>query len=146
VTDATIQVEISGLADLGLVALRSRWLGLYGSEAPARMSRELLVQAIAYRVQENAFGGLSSVIRARMTDVLGAKRIERTRIDRSVKAGTRFVRACGKFGRRRKRGDHRAESGETGPGESGVSSWRFAKARNTRSFLRSARKTDWLGD
>lgn len=92
VTDPTIQEEIGGLADLGLVSLRSRWLGLYGSEAPARMSRELLVQAIAYRLQENAFGGLSSVTRATMTSRRGAKRIERTRIDRTVKAGTRFIR------------------------------------------------------
>jgi hypothetical protein len=94
VTDPTIQDEIGGLADLDLVSLRSRWFGLYGSEAPPRMSRELVIQAIAYRVQENAFGGLSSVIRARMTDVLGAKRIERTRIDRTVKAGTRIIRDC----------------------------------------------------
>lgn len=91
-TDHTIQKEIGGLADLDLVSLRSRWLGLYGSEAPARMSRELVIQAIAYRLQENAFGGLPSVTRARMTGAQGAKRIERTRIDRSVKAGTRFIR------------------------------------------------------
>jgi hypothetical protein len=91
VTDPTVQEEIGGLADLDLVSLRSRWLGLYGSEAPARMSRELVIQAIAYRLQENAFGGLPSVTRARITGVRGA-RIERTRIDRSVKVGTRFIR------------------------------------------------------
>jgi hypothetical protein len=87
-----IQEEIGGLADLDLVSLRSRWLGLYGSETPARMSRELVIQAIAYRLQENAFGGLSSSTRARITCARGAKRLEPTRIDRSVKAGTRFIR------------------------------------------------------
>ena len=91
-TDPTVQVEIGGLAGLDLVSLRSRWLELYGSEAPARMSRALLVQAIAYRLQENAFGGLCSVTRARITGARRAKRIERTRIDRSIKAGTLFIR------------------------------------------------------
>lgn len=90
-TDPMIQEEIDALADLDVVSLRSRWLGLYGSEPPARMSRELVIQAIAYRLQENAFGGLPSVTRARITDARGA-RIERTRIDRSVKVGTRFIR------------------------------------------------------
>jgi hypothetical protein len=98
VTDPMIQEEIGALADLDLVALRRRWLGFYGSKAPARMSRELLVQAIAYRLQENAFGGLSSVTRATMTSSLGAKRIGRTRIDRSVKAGTRFPGVAGADG------------------------------------------------
>ena len=84
-TDPMIQEEIGGLADLDLVSLRSRWLGLYGSEAPARMSRELVIQAIAYRLQENAFGGLPSVIRARITGARGA-RIERTRIEQSSRS------------------------------------------------------------
>lgn len=91
-TDPTLQEEIGGLADLDLVSLRSRWLEVYGSEAPARMSRELLIQAVAYRLQENAIGGLSCVTRAKLTGVRGVKRIERARIDRSVKAGTRFIR------------------------------------------------------
>lgn len=91
-TDRTLQEEIGGLADLELVSLRSRWLGLYGSEAPDRMSRELLIQAVAYRLQENAVGGLSPASRAMITNARGSKRIDRTRIDRSVKSGTRFIR------------------------------------------------------
>lgn len=51
-----------------------------------------MIQAIAYRLQEKAFGGLSSVSHAKITGARGAKRIERTRIDRSVKMGTRFIR------------------------------------------------------
>jgi hypothetical protein len=91
-TDLKIQKEIGALADLELGLLRSRWFELYGTEAPVRMSRELLIQAIAYRLQENAFGGLSSVTRTAITGVRAAKRVERARIDRRVKAGTRLVR------------------------------------------------------
>ncbi|MEC5321849.1 DUF2924 domain-containing protein [Aurantimonas sp. A3-2-R12] len=90
--DCTLLEEIGGLADLDLASLRSRWLGLYGSEAPDRMSRELLIQAVAYRLQEIAFGGLSSVSRATITNGRGSTTTERIRIDRSVKAGTRFIR------------------------------------------------------
>jgi hypothetical protein len=68
VTDRTIQEEIGSLADLDLVSLRRRWLGLYRSAVPTRMSRELLVQVIAYRLQENAFGGLPSVTPARIME------------------------------------------------------------------------------
>ncbi|MCG6122857.1 MAG: DUF2924 domain-containing protein [Microvirga sp.] len=91
-TDPAVQEEIGGLADLDLALLRSRWLDLYGCEAPARMSRELVIQAIAYRLQEIAFGGLSSVTRAALISARGAKKNERTRVERSVKAGTRFIR------------------------------------------------------
>lgn len=91
-TGLTIQVEIGSLADLDLALLRSRWLGLYACEAPARMSRELLIQAIAFRLQENAFGGLSTATRTAIADARGATRMERARIDRSAKAGTRFIR------------------------------------------------------
>ncbi|NDV85936.1 DUF2924 domain-containing protein [Aurantimonas aggregata] len=82
--------EASPVLDLGL--LRSRWLELYGTEAPIRMSRELLIQAIAYRLQENAIGGLSAITRAALTCGRTTKKVERARIDRRVKAGTRFVR------------------------------------------------------
>ena len=59
-------LEIGGLADLDLPALRQHWRKLYGSEPPVRMSRELLIQAIAYRIQERMFGGLSRGARTRL--------------------------------------------------------------------------------
>lgn len=88
----TLQEEIGGLAGLDLISLRGQWLELYGSEASSRMSRELIIQAIAYRLQENIAGGISSASRARITSADGDTKIGRTRIDRNVKAGTRFIR------------------------------------------------------
>jgi hypothetical protein len=91
-SDLTIQEEIAGLADLDRARLRASWIELYGSEAPLRMSRELLIQAVAHRLQVKVFGGLSSGSRASLASSRMAPRAKRLRIDRSVKSGTRFVR------------------------------------------------------
>ena len=50
--------EISSLASLPIKELKQRWRTLYRSEAPQRISRELLTRAVAYRIQEQALGGL----------------------------------------------------------------------------------------
>src|SRR4051795_7545362 len=54
----TVAGEIRGLQQAGIVALRAEWRRLLGSEPP-RVSRDLLVRALAYRVQEQSLGGLS---------------------------------------------------------------------------------------
>jgi hypothetical protein len=90
-------LEIGGLADLDLPALRQRWRELYGSEPPVRMSRELMVQAIAYRIQENIHGGLSRAARLKLTAAGGSAgsagaNSSRRETRRRVKPGTRFLR------------------------------------------------------
>ncbi len=50
--------EIAGLTGLSIKELKDRWRTLYGAEPHQRISRELLTRAIAYRIQELAFGGL----------------------------------------------------------------------------------------
>jgi hypothetical protein len=101
-TDADVEVEIAALADLDLSALRRHWGRFYPSEAPERMSREVIIRAVAYRLQEEAFGGLSRRLRAKLfaSNRVGQPesaggdraRASRLRTDRSVKPGTRFIR------------------------------------------------------
>jgi hypothetical protein len=55
--------EIAGLQELDIEQLRARWRALYGTEAPIRFSRDLLIRAVAYRLQERALGGLKPAIR-----------------------------------------------------------------------------------
>ena len=43
---------------LGLGELRQQWRVLYKAEASPYLSRELLLRAVAYRMQEVALGGL----------------------------------------------------------------------------------------
>src|SRR3954454_17666111 len=53
-----VEREIGALERAGVIALRAEWRRLFGSDPP-RLSRDLLVRALAYRVQERAMGGLS---------------------------------------------------------------------------------------
>src|SRR5260370_15208887 len=50
--------EIASLSKLDIDELRERWKAMFG-KAPSRdISRSFLTRAIAYRLQEKAFGGL----------------------------------------------------------------------------------------
>jgi hypothetical protein len=48
---------LARLPSLGRAELRSEWLRVYGTEPPARLGRELLMAAVAYRLQERVLGG-----------------------------------------------------------------------------------------
>lgn len=90
-----LEAEIGDLADLGLPPLRQRWYDLYGREAPRNMSRQLLRQAIAYRLQEQAFGDLSRPLRMRLAANGFRPKSEkpsRNTIRYRYKPGTRFLR------------------------------------------------------
>ena len=43
--------------------MRERWKALYESDAPRRFSRDLLLRAVAYRMQERVLGGLKPATR-----------------------------------------------------------------------------------
>jgi hypothetical protein len=50
--------EIASLSKLGTDEIRERWKAMFG-QAPSRdIRRSFLTRAIAYRLQEEAFGGL----------------------------------------------------------------------------------------
>ena len=55
--------EIATLHSLDVEQLKARWRILYGSEAPSRFSHDLLIGAVAYRLQERALGGLKPATR-----------------------------------------------------------------------------------
>jgi hypothetical protein len=59
IQDATACREaLSRLPTLDIGELRQQWRGLYKTQAPPNVSRELLLRAVAYRMQEVALGGL----------------------------------------------------------------------------------------
>jgi Protein of unknown function (DUF2924) len=55
--------EIASLRTLNARSLRNTWQELYGTKAPRCARPSLMVRAIAYKLQENAFGGLKSSVR-----------------------------------------------------------------------------------
>src|SRR6201984_2596120 len=50
--------ELAELRGLDATTLRQRWRVLYRTEAPVRIGDALLLQAVAYRLQERVLGGL----------------------------------------------------------------------------------------
>jgi hypothetical protein len=53
-----ISRELASLRSLPIRQLKQQWRSLYDSAPPLRISRELLTRAVAYRIQEQALGGL----------------------------------------------------------------------------------------
>ena len=58
-----IGTEIARLEQLTLEMLREEWRRTHQVPPPRRLSRDTLLRGIAYKLQENAFGGLSKAIR-----------------------------------------------------------------------------------
>ncbi len=61
---------------------------MFGSDPPARLRRPLLIQALAYRLQEKAFGGLRPATRRVLESLAGDPNARRPVIVRA-KAGVR---------------------------------------------------------
>jgi Protein of unknown function (DUF2924) len=54
----TIPQRLAVLKSCSIAELKQQWQALYHSEPPHRISRELLTRAVAYRIQEQVYGGL----------------------------------------------------------------------------------------
>jgi hypothetical protein len=63
---------LEALCDLTPDELRKEWRRLYRSQPP-RLSKDLLVRAIAYRIQELRYGGLSKATRHRLAALVEAR-------------------------------------------------------------------------
>jgi hypothetical protein len=57
---AACREALARLPALDLGELRQHWRALYKTNASPHLSRELLLRAVAYRMQEVALGGLRS--------------------------------------------------------------------------------------
>jgi hypothetical protein len=55
-----VNEAIIRVAAMNVSELRSAWRGTFASAPPSAFSRDLLARAIAYRLQEEAYGGLSA--------------------------------------------------------------------------------------
>jgi hypothetical protein len=94
-SDAASSAErLASLSELTLPELRTEWRRLYRSQAP-RLSRELMVRALAYRIQERACGGLAPALSRRLREY-GRKDAKMpdglNNVGTLPKPGTRLVR------------------------------------------------------
>lgn len=64
----TVLKQVADLPHLATSVLKERWRVMYGGEPPAA-NRNYLVQRLAYRLQELAFGGLSDETKERLREI-----------------------------------------------------------------------------
>lgn len=86
--------RIAALNELTAPQLREEWRRLYRGQPP-RLSRDLLIRSIAYRIQEIAFGGLSKATRRKLDALareFGRKGSIAVTADLSLRPGARLVR------------------------------------------------------
>jgi hypothetical protein len=87
-----IETEIAGLPDRSTAELRLAWREFHHAGPPLGLSRDLLIRALAYELQQRAHGGLSLALRRRLQSLAGAS--EKGAVDPGIvlKAGTTLVR------------------------------------------------------
>lgn len=54
-----LEAKLTAIEKLGLSELRAEWRRLFRKPPPHRLSRDLLIRGIAYKIQEAVHGGLS---------------------------------------------------------------------------------------
>lgn len=84
--------ELAGLLRLDREGLLKRWQSLYGVDAPAKISQQLLLRAIAYKLQEQALGGIKPSTRKLLTSVLQGRTVTSVPVSQAIKPGTRLIR------------------------------------------------------
>ena len=130
-----LSLEIAALVDLTIDQLKERWRSIYNCAPPGRSSKKLLVSAIAYRLQEQVFGGLKPSVRTMLERVSAnsiANRVPPVRPVSKASTGTVLIR------------DWRGQSHRVTVLERGVS----YRQRNYRSLSEVARiitGTRWSG-
>src|SRR5207253_2847488 len=82
---------LSRLPKLDVRGLREEWRDLYNTHASLHLSRELLIRAVAYRMQEVALGGLRPEQQRQLRQI--AQDLKPTiRLRPQLKPGTRLIR------------------------------------------------------
>ena len=94
-TTSSLAHEIAALRQATPAELKERWRSLYCTEPPRRISRDLLVRALAYRIQEKALGGLKPSTRRLLAKVAAhasANRSIEVAAEPNLKPGTVLLR------------------------------------------------------
>ena len=124
---------LSRLPHLDLAELRELWYQLYKTETAPRLSRELLMRAVAYRMQEVASGGPRLELQRQLRQIaLELQQTGRVRIYPRLKPGTRLMR------------EWRGRSHEVQVLDDGFS-WQGTHYRSLSAIARKITGTAWSG-
>ena len=98
-TPAPVSAEVVRILDrlltLTSAQLRHEWQRLYRTNPPRRLSRDLLRRAVGYKVQEQAYGGLSQATRRQLKTLARAMAQDgeiALKVAPAQKPGARLVR------------------------------------------------------
>ncbi len=86
-TKEEVEREIAALDTLDIATLQTRWRDLYKVPPPFKVRSGFLRRAIAYRLQENLYGGLKASTRKALRKIA-----EQARTNRSYSGGKRSAR------------------------------------------------------
>jgi hypothetical protein len=90
-----IAAKLQALEQMDHAALRAEWRRLYRAHPPKRVARNLLMLAVAWKIQEQAYGGLVAATRRRVAELAATLEqdgdVTRNRVAR-LKPGARLVR------------------------------------------------------
>jgi hypothetical protein len=93
--DLSVTQHLLSLPRLNRNELSSLWQQLFNKETPIQMRKDLVIRILAYRLQEQEFGGLSDTGRRRLrkfASVLEAHSNAATSTQPAIKSGTRLER------------------------------------------------------
>lgn len=79
--------QLDQLRELNPERLREQWQTLFGADPPPKLRSSLMAQAIAYRLQEKALGGL----KLRLCGCWSESRTIPPRVDRFLRLPKRFA-------------------------------------------------------
>ena len=93
--DAVVETELDRLPTTPIADLRKRYRELFRTEPPKAFGPDLLRRGIAHRLQEKAYGGLSTSTRRLLDQLVKAamaKTNGRLELPRRIKPGSELVR------------------------------------------------------
>jgi hypothetical protein len=133
----TVADQIAKLRSLPRQQLLELWRHLYRKAAPTGFKRDLMVPFLAYRIQENAYGGLQPSTRSELRRMARRMESSTTNSNRQIcqprmKSGTRILRKW------------RGETHEVVVTESGYE-YRGASYKSLSEIARKITGTRWSG-
>jgi hypothetical protein len=93
--DPAVEAELTRLPSTPIADLRKRYRELFRTEPPKAFGPDLLRRSIAHRIQEKAYGGLSTSTRRLLDQLVKAaiaKPNGRLELPRRIKPGSELVR------------------------------------------------------
>lgn len=94
VTDASVEAEVDRLRLMRIVELRALYRAKFKSDPPKAFGPDLLRRSIAYKIQEDAYGGLDKATKRLLNQLIQqfAKNNGRIQLPRRIKPGSILIR------------------------------------------------------